>query len=264
MYFQTARLYIMYSLTIIVFLLSSHYSQAFKETVFGNGLENLANGKISFDEEYRLFEEELEQGIAKRSGKSRHKRYVYWNTEANVDVGFLIVIPITVVLPSMTNLFNKWRRRRSVSDYDSANFTSEINPMAQAELNRVQSYFELIDIPETACQLRAVCEFSADPNKYFPLSDIIISKVRSPSISLGDSQYGNETFSSTTPSLLNIYTNAAENGASYGEKECENIYSKTCKYSMDKLLNMPIMKFWNKIQSKLRLKFDDVSEYSIL
>ncbi|CAL8114240.1 unnamed protein product [Orchesella dallaii] len=260
---KTARLCIMYSLTIILFLLCTHYSQALKETVFGNGLEDFSNRKLNFDEEYRLFEEELEKGVAKNTGKSRQKRYVYLNTETNVDLGFLIVIPITVVLPAMTNLFNKWRRRRSVSDY-SANFSSEINPMAQAELNRVQSYFELIDIPETACQLRAVCEFSADPNKYFPLSDIIISKVRHPSFSLGESLYRNDTSSSPTPSLLSIYTEAAENGAIYGEQKCDSTYFRTCKYSMDKLLNMPIMKFWNKIQSKLRLRFEDVSEFSVL
>ncbi len=112
----------------------------------------------------------------------------------------------------------------------------------------------LFQIPEKACQLRATCELSAEPNNFFPLSDIILSKLRDP---LRVLDYQNDKTASTKPSLFQLFSQAADDGKSLGRKICDTKYTKTCKYSIDKLLNMPMIKFWNNLQSKLRLKFTD-------
>lgn len=112
----------------------------------------------------------------------------------------------------------------------------------------------IFQIPEKACQLRATCELSAEPNNFFPLSDIILSKLRDP-LSVPDSR--NEKTTSTKPSLFQLFTQAADDGVSFGRKICDTKYTKNCKYSIDKLLNMSMIKFWNNLQSKLRLKFSD-------
>lgn len=102
--------------------------------------------KPNFDAEYKLFLEELDNGTAKAGVKSRQKRYVYLNTETNLDVGYLIVIPITVVLPPMTNLFNTWRRKRSLDNF-AANITSEEqSPVLQQQVDRITSYYDLINV----------------------------------------------------------------------------------------------------------------------
>lgn len=102
--------------------------------------------KPNFDEEYKLFLEELDNGTAKAGVKSRQKRYVYLNTETNLDVGYLIVIPITVVLPPMTNLFNTWRRKRSLDNFAANTTSEEQSPVLQQQVDRITSYYDLINV----------------------------------------------------------------------------------------------------------------------
>lgn len=63
--------------------------------------------------------------------------------------------------------------------------------------------------------------------------------------------------SAVKPSLFQLYAKAVDDGASMGKQICNERYAVSCKYSIEKLLNMPVIKFWNKLQSKLRLKFED-------
>lgn len=105
--------------------------------------------KLSLDDEFKLFEQELEKGIAKKTAKSRQKRYVYLNTESLVNVGFLIVIPITIVLPAMTNLFNIWRRKRSVPSSFYSNYTIDNDPKRRTQTSKIASYFDLIHVSTT-------------------------------------------------------------------------------------------------------------------
>lgn len=102
--------------------------------------------RSSYEEEYKLFLSELENGTAKNNGKSRQKRYVYLNTETNLDVGLFIVIPVTIVLPSMSNLFNVWRRKRSLDNFNFNTTSDETDPFVQSQLDRVSAYFELMNV----------------------------------------------------------------------------------------------------------------------
>lgn len=81
--------------------------------------------------------------------KSRSKRFIYFNVNSALDFGFLLTIPITIVLPPMSNLFNSWkyskRSARSLME-DEENVLEEDSPVIQPYLDRVNSYFELIKV----------------------------------------------------------------------------------------------------------------------
>lgn len=119
-----------------------------------------------------------------------------------------------------------------------------------------------LQIPEKSCQLRAVCEFSADPGRYFPLSDIILSKITDDRPEYGHNNYQFSRRRNAPVSSFDLYKQSYEDGSTFGAKKCAELYDKVCKYSMDKLLNMPVLKFWNKLQSNLQLKFEDASEFT--
>lgn len=71
---------------------------------------------------------------------------------------------------------------------------------------------------------------------------------------------GSDSSSSNQPapkSLFKIYNGAANLGSEYGYNRCETNFGSDCHYSMDKLLNMPTLRFWTAMQRFLKLKFTD-------
>jgi hypothetical protein len=90
-----------------------------------------------------------EESSAAAPPKKRSKRFIFFNSYASLDFGFLLTIPFTIVLPPMSNLFNNWKNKRSVraltqEDQDEA--FVEDSPVIQPYLDRVSSYFELIKV----------------------------------------------------------------------------------------------------------------------
>lgn len=132
---------------LFLFLVNDQIVRGLK-SVHYESTENRLNKLLSFEEEYKLFEEELENGVAKGPGKSRQKRYVFLNTESAVNVGFLVVIPVTVIIPSMTNLFNVWRRKRSIQQDSFYNITLEGDSYLQSQADRVSAYFDMIHVSD--------------------------------------------------------------------------------------------------------------------
>jgi len=127
--------------------------------------------------------------------------------------------------------------------------------------------FQILQIPEHSCQVRAICEFSARPEKYYPLSEMIISRIRDPSLPAmlyveNDtnglrSDNTNNGSADANKSLLSVYNDAVDVGYSSGEEKCHEKYGKDCQYSMEKLLNMPTLRFWTAMQKLLRIQFKD-------
>jgi hypothetical protein len=104
-----------------------------------SAVSNSSELEVSYDEEYQLFEKDYP--------KRRRKRFIYYNVDSNFDVGYLVVIPITVVVPGMSNLFNKWRRRRSIGFEDSeTNLEFEDHPTLEPHLDRISTYFDLLNV----------------------------------------------------------------------------------------------------------------------
>jgi len=229
--------------------------------------------------------------------KHRSKRFIHLNIFGTFDVGWLIIIPVILVLPNWSNIFNVFRkrRRRSISSNQGKTINqisySLENPAAQIQLDKVISYFNLLEvfpiiflqfisylkhfqkfhcillftkIPEEDCQIRVVCELAADPHAFLPLSNIILKRIRNPSIptfTYSSETYGdnvNCTDPATSPkSLYWHFNDAADIGQSFGATKCKENYSPACKYDTEKLLNMPVLNFWKTLTSHLKLKFSD-------
>ena len=79
--------------------------------------------------------------------KSRSKRFVTFNVLAPVDLGLLLAIPITLILPSMANLWSK-RFKRSIPQEKPENY--EDDPIVQTHLDRLANYFELLQVNSAA------------------------------------------------------------------------------------------------------------------
>lgn len=60
-----------------------------------------------------------------------------------MSVAFLLGVPLSFVLPSMTNLFNSWRRKRSI---DESGSTAWMAQDASPEMEKVNTYFQLLDV----------------------------------------------------------------------------------------------------------------------
>lgn len=69
----------------------------------------------------------------------------------------------------------------------------------------------------------------------------------------------NSNSSEIRPSLFKLYNNAANKGLEGGLSSCGEEFGRKCHYSMDKLLNMPTLRFWTAMQRFLKLKFTDGS-----
>ncbi|CAL8095081.1 unnamed protein product [Orchesella dallaii] len=224
---------------------------------------------MTYEEEYRHFETEQSSS---NSHLSREKRFIYLNVDSNMAMALLVSIPLTFVLPSMTNLFNSWRRKRSIEDSSTNSLNIQDNPVVKPDMDKVFSYFQLLDIPEVPCQLRAICEFSADTEKFYPLSDVLLRRIRNPNLPAlvyledhgNDASPSNSTSwfnqnSEQQTSLYELYNRAADDGQTDGYDKCEQQFSSTCQYPIEKLLNMPVIRFWNALQSILKLSFKDSS-----
>jgi len=188
-------------------------------------------------------------------GKHRQKRFLYLNIDGSLDVGFLLTIPFTIVLPPMSNLFNAWRYRRRRSDPISDE--EENDPILQHSVNRIQSYFELIQIPELPCQTRAMCEFASESEKYFPLADLILKEIREPTL---EAYYAETVLplyndSQQNSSLFGAFTKAVETGLSQGQTRCQTLFRYACPFSTEQRLNLPLLQFWKVLGSLLDIKF---------
>lgn len=101
------------------------------------------NHAVSYEDEYEAFENDLIASIPET--KSRAKRFIYMNTDTFVAVALLVGVPLSIVLPSLGNIFNKWRRRRSTGESDAYPFTED-DPAVQPKLDRISTYFNLVDV----------------------------------------------------------------------------------------------------------------------
>lgn len=79
------------------------------------------------------------------------------------------------------------------------------------------------------------------------------------SASLMNNSLPREEFFQENTSLFEMYNRAADEGQQHGYERCLHQYAKSCKYPIDRLLNMPVIRFWNALQSLLNLTFKDVA-----
>ena len=60
-------------------------------------------------------------------------------------------------------------------------------------------------------------------------------------------------------SLYKIYNKAADKGMMDGEDACHQEFIKYCPYSIEKRLNMPVLRFWKALGSLLKFTVKDTA-----
>lgn len=63
-------------------------------------------------------------------------------------VALLIGVPLSFVLPSMSNLFNSWRKKRSIQDTTENSWMVYGQNVAKPEMEKVYTYFQLLDVSD--------------------------------------------------------------------------------------------------------------------
>jgi hypothetical protein len=119
-------------------------------------------------------------------------------------------------------------------------------PAYSMELNKMSTYFTILEINEDICQQRILCEVFTDPDKYKPISDIFMKKL---TVDRG-------AVEEKKSSRYYRYVKAMQDGITSGEETCLKLY-KGCPYSAPERLNMPALNFWTYLTSMLKMEFRD-------
>lgn len=76
-------------------------------------------------------------------------------------VALLIGVPLSFVLPSMSNLFNSWRKKRSIQDTAENSWMAYGQNVAKPEMEKVYTYFQLLDVSYTINTLDVVDQLNS-------------------------------------------------------------------------------------------------------
>nr|XP_053634806.1 uncharacterized protein LOC128690241 [Cherax quadricarinatus] len=118
------------------------------------------------------------------------------------------------------------------------------DPAYQQSLTQLSVYFAHLEVSSLSCQERLICEVTADPLTFFPISQIFLKELR----------LVNGPVTMTDDSLMWRYMTAARQGFTSHTDSCVPAYS-SCHLPADSFLNMPVLKVWQYISSKVKLEF---------
>ncbi|KAF2359794.1 hypothetical protein FHG87_009454 [Trinorchestia longiramus] len=176
----------------------------------------------------------------------RSKRYFFINPDAPITLGFLLNMPISLALPTLVDTtpraFGHYEATERLPGYEYPE-DLYVEPAYEQEVGRLQVYFSYLKIPTVACQERVVCEVAAQPDVFSPLSTLVLKELR-------------QTHGPVKPSsnsLLWRYMAASATGYAYNQDSCVQYYDQ-CELGARQLINMPVLKVWQYISSKLNLK----------
>lgn len=115
-------------------------------------------------------------------------------------------------------------------------------------LSRQDAYFHYLKVHDDDCRMRTVCQLAQNPEKYSPLSYLILSALKKSESFPRPTVYNPVVFR-----FLRYYW-AAERGVA-GEN-CGHIYYK-CPADLKDIVNMGVLKFWQNLASYVSIKLSD-------
>ncbi|CAG7830502.1 unnamed protein product [Allacma fusca] len=187
---------------------------------------------------------------------SRQKRFIFFNTQTPVDIGLLITVPLTFALPTFSLKTSRRFRRESEVDQElTFNMTADdILPRGSYddaayshELQRMSTYFSVLEIEEDICQQKILCEIFTDAEKFKPMSDMFMKKL---TVDRG-------IVPEKTTNRYFRYVQAMQNGLLTGDRhQCQKLYNR-CPYSTEDRIHLQALQFWAFLTSMLRLEFRD-------
>ncbi|XP_069188496.1 uncharacterized protein [Procambarus clarkii] len=178
-------------------------------------------------------------GVAARE---RKKRYIFVNRHAPITLDLYVYMPISVALPSLLPVGGRSFSSNNLMEHDLPEGLVW-DPAYQLSLSRLSSYFIHLQLPTLPCQERLICEVTADPETYSPISNMFLKELRL--------IYG--PIKSSNVSLMWRYVSAARHGFYAPTERCAAAFP-TCPLAADRIINMPLLKLWQVASSVLNLQ----------
>ncbi|XP_068244803.1 uncharacterized protein [Palaemon carinicauda] len=179
------------------------------------------------------------------SEASRQKRYLFINPEAPITLGFLLNMPISLALPTLAPVNGRTFNSNGnyVEDDDEIPQSLFWEPAYEQQLEKLSVYFSHLELLYMGCQERLICELASEPEVYSPIGEIFMKELRQ--------MHG--PVKASHESLMWRYMLAAREGFTNSIQDCKKAYPK-CNIPASKILNMPVLKVWQYIASKLNLQ----------
>lgn len=167
-----------------------------------------------------------------------HPRFITGGSTVNGEL--LVALPMTFFLPTLT--LNNHRRRLIHDDDDDV------------KSNSIDGVLGQLGISSSSCRSRIVCEVVMNPNEYAPLSNIIFLLFRNQKRRRSRLKKNRKKNDYDDVNYYNYY-NAFKIGTRKGntKKNCEKAFPD-CKFNAKKLINMEVLKFWQKLSDKMPIK----------
>ncbi|XP_045605545.1 uncharacterized protein [Procambarus clarkii] len=182
--------------------------------------------------------------LREAEGRERDKRYLFINPSAPVTLGFLVNMPISLALPTLAPV-NSGRSFNPNGLYEGEELPEDLmwEPAYEQSLSRLFAYFSHLDLSTMSCQEQLICELNAEPESFSPISQIFLKELR----------LLNGPVETTRESLMWRYVSAAREGFASPIERCSAAYP-SCPMEADRILNMPVLRVWQYIASKLNMQ----------
>ncbi|XP_045115897.1 uncharacterized protein LOC123507230 [Portunus trituberculatus] len=195
--------------------------------------------------------------VARGVEGGREKRYIFVNPDAPITLGFILNMPISLALPTLAPKFGRaldevgggpgeWETDGLQKLARHRHLRPEQlswDPAYDLPLSHLTAYFSHLELPTLPCQERLLCELAAEPETFEPINQIFMKELRQ--------LYG--PVNTSQDSLMWRYMMAVKEGFRAHIEECAVKY-EFCPLPADRILNMPVLKVWQYIASKLNLQ----------
>ncbi|XP_066939329.1 uncharacterized protein [Macrobrachium rosenbergii] len=178
------------------------------------------------------------------SDASRQRRYGFMNPSAPTLIGFILSIPVSLAVPSLTQKFGRSLSLQEVIYEDDEIPEALYWDIAyEGELEKLAVYFAHLELFSMGCQERLICELAAEPETFSPIAEIFLKELRP--------LHG--PVRRSPDSLMWRYMVAMREGFTAPIEACGRSYPK-CPLPAKKILNMPVLKVWQFLASKFNIR----------
>nr|XP_053652006.1 uncharacterized protein LOC128702019 [Cherax quadricarinatus] len=177
------------------------------------------------------------------SEKNQVERY---QTKLYVKVkrkpGFLMNIAVSLALPTLAPVNGRSLQVQSSVVRELAPEDLTWDPAYELPLMKLTIYFAHLELPVLSCQERLICELTADPDTFFPISQIFMKELR----------LINGPVTMKSDSLMWKYMTAAREGFTSPIENCARAYA-SCPVPAERIINMPQLRLWQYFASRLNI-----------
>ncbi|XP_069957507.1 uncharacterized protein [Cherax quadricarinatus] len=174
------------------------------------------------------------------AGRDREERYFFVNPSYPLALTFLLFMPLSIALPTLAPV--NGRSFGILKDPEVRAEDLYWDPAYIGSLSRLSTYFDHLELPVLSCQERLICELTADPDTFFPISQIFMKEIR---LTKGP-------VNTTTDCLMFRYVSAAGAGLISPREKCASTYPR-CQLPAVRVINMAVLRLWQFLSAKFNI-----------